>query len=399
MSDTNALEYRAPADDAELTALGTLLSHALHFNMTPEQVRDWLDRCGPEGFRLVTRGGVMAAGLRFIACGQWYGGARVPVAAITPVGCAAEHRGFGVASRMMQRMHEEVRQRGLPLSVLFPATITFYRRTGYERAGAWNTYECPTTVLSGRSRALEVVPVPEGDAEGEAEIRRAYERRARQTNGHLDRWPMLWQRVLEPRGKQGQRFLIRREAQTEGYVCFYRQGQNEPIRITDVCVLSREAGERLLTFFADHRSLASAIIWNGGANDPLLYLLPEHGVKATGIEDWVLRVTDVEQALRLRGYPLGLRAELHLDVRDEQLPWNHGRFVLRVEEGRAEVARASARSEGGLALDARTLSPLYTGHLTARELAVVGRLDGPGRDIATADLVFSGSRPWMPDIF
>ena len=140
----------------------------------------------------------------------------------------------------------------------------------------------------------------------------------------------------------------------------------------------------------------SAIVTGAGRGLGRLYALAEQDVKVPLRLDWVVRIVDVEKALTQRGYPLGLNAEVHLEVQDGQLPWNDGRFLLRLEDGRPTVIRGG---EGRLKLDGRTLATLYTGYLTPVELRVAGRLEGSDSDLALAQLAFSGPRPWMPDIF
>ena len=44
-----------------------------------------------------------------------------------------------------------------------------------------------------------------------------------------------------------------------------------------------------------------------------------------------------------------------------------------------------------------TLASLYTGYLTAAQLAAIGALDGTEEDLALAGLVFAGARPWLGD--
>ena len=103
--------------------------------------------------------------------------------------------------------------------------------------------------------------------------------------------------------------------------------------------------------------------WNGGPLDPLLYLLGEqqtsgsrNKVKIIRSLDWMLRIVDVAGALAARGYPPGLSAELHLDLSDDILPANAGRWVLSVDGGRGQAQPGGA---GRLRLDARDLAAIY----------------------------------------
>jgi predicted acetyltransferase len=390
---SSELEYLIPTLE-ESRELTMMLGQALHFpNPTAADMEAWVERVGHEDFRYTRLNGRMACGLRIIWMGQWFGGARVPAAGITVVGAAPEYRGKGATSWLMRKMHEEVRERGCPISVLFPATLTFYRSVGYERSGAWNSYELDLDRVEVKSRELDVRPIPVGDY---SDVERLYNRRAVLTNGMLDRPQLMWKRTHEPKDKIAYRYLLGRNGEAEGYVTFTQGGQFEPIKITDHCVLTREAGLRLLGLLADHRTLATKAEWCGGPNDPLLYLLPEQKVKPTGRLDWVVRITDVQHALTARAYPAGLSTKIDLEVDDDQLPWNQGRFILEISDGHCEVRPGG---EGSLRLNARTLAPLYTGYYSPQELKGMGILEGDDRALASAQLAFSGARPWMEDIF
>jgi predicted acetyltransferase len=100
--------------------------------------------------------------------------------------------------------------------------------------------------------------------------------------------------------------------------------------------------------------------------------------------------------LSARGYPTGVGAELQLDVRDELLPWNNGRFVLTVADRRARVRSGGT---GQIGLHVRDLAALYSGYMTPQELQAAGSLNGQAADLALAALVFAGPQPWTPDMF
>ena len=57
------------------------------------------------------------------------------MAGIGAVGVLPENWGRGAGSRLMQRTLRELREGGFCLSTLYPATLTLYRKAGYECAG------------------------------------------------------------------------------------------------------------------------------------------------------------------------------------------------------------------------------------------------------------------------
>jgi predicted acetyltransferase len=90
------------------------------------------------------------------------------------------------------------------------------------------------------------------------------------------------------------------------------------------------------------------------------------------MQTWLLRVVDVAKALEKRGYPSGVQAELHLEVQDDLIAENNGRFILSVSHGQGEVTRGGT---GELKLHIRELAPLYTSLFTPYQLQLTGRLE------------------------
>ena len=397
MTTTSDLEYTQIRDD-EIDALDAVLSPALHFS--PGGMRDWIVTLGVEQFRAVRQRGRIVAGLGVIELAQWLGGVRVPMAGITAVGVVPDQRGAGVGSFMLRAMLEELHAGRTPISALYPATLPYYQRAGYERAGLRITYELPIEAIDTREQSLALVPIA---AEHYEDVYRAYERRAIRSAGNLDRPAWMWQHRLEPRDRQPLRFLVRHEDQTEGYIIFNQGGRSDPLSVVDLCVLTPRAGRRLLALLAGYRSMVEKLVWSGGPLDPFVYLLSEQltagqrpKVNVVRSLDWMLRIVDVLGALSARGYPAGLNAELHLDVRDDLLAANNGRFVLEIADGRASVQPGG---QGRIRLHVRDLAAMYTGYMSPFELSVLGALDGPDQDLAIAGAVFSGPRPWIADMF
>jgi len=86
----------------------------------------------------------------------------------------------------------------------------------------------------------------------------------------------------------------------------------------------------------------------------------------------MLRVIDVSKALEKRVYPLGIETELHLEVKDDLLPENNGKFVLSVANGQGEVKRGRLRRTKARCT---RISPLYTGLFTPHHLQLIGQLE------------------------
>lgn len=398
VTTTDTIEIGVPADDEELRVMRRVADYAFASSPSREVDISGMQRQGRDNFRLARVRGVVAGSLGIIPMGQWIGGRSVPMAGINAVAVLPEYRGTGVASQLLRRMLGEVRDQGMPISVLYPATQPVYRRAGYEHAGVNVSYRQPLHALDPRPLDLTVRRASEAD---QPALHRLYSERARRTAGNLDRGPFMWDRTLNrPDAAIVNAYLVERDGEPEGYITFTQQQEpgkeDREIAARDLVALTPDAGRQLLSFVAGHRSVVQDLVWSGSPTDPLLLHVPNQAYRIAWYEQWMLRVVDVRSALEARGYPEMLPTELHLEVRDSVLPWNDGRFVLSVAGGRADVREGG---EGRVSLDVRTLAPMYTGYLSPQELRSGGAIEGPDADLRTLGVVFSGPSPWMPDGF
>jgi predicted acetyltransferase len=391
--------YSAMSQPAEREQLTKILARC--FGAPASHWEPYFSRVGPGNFRIVRLGEEIAGGLAIYFMGQWFGGKSMPLAGIAAVGVAPEFRGTGVAFELVARTLRELRESGIPLSALYASTQHLYRRVGYEQAGTRCQFMLPTRSIGTEDRSL---PLSAVDPARHEVFHDLYRKRAMRSAGNLDRSQAIWERMVSPHpGADPEElmhaYITGEEGRPEGYVVFTqsdREGGYD-LAVRDLVALTPNAARRLLTFFADHRSLARELVWWGPLSDPLACLFPEQDYRVKQVQRWMMRIVDVPKALGMRGYPEDIQeAELHLEVWDDVLPENQGPWVLRVADGQGAV---TAGGRGELKLAVSGLATLYSGFLTASQLAEIGFLSGPPHALATATRFFAGPEPWMPDFF
>jgi predicted acetyltransferase len=388
-----------PSGEAELTALGQLITQA--FVLPAQGWEAWIDLVGAANYRVARRAGELVGAAGVIPVGQWWGGRRLEMAAVTTVGIPPELRRGGLASALMRTLLGELRGQGTPLSTLYATTHQLYRRVGYAVAGGRCDYSLD---LRGVNLTAHQPPVRRLPLEASAALQELHRARAERRPGWVDRDACLWGRVLQRFDGPVHAYAIGGDegAPLRGYVVFDQLRRPHPeggeLRVRDLVAADDEAAARLWTFLADHATITRRVQWSGAPADPLLDALPELGaVSVREVEPWLLRLVHVPRALMLRGYPPALDLELHLDVQDEVLPENAGRLVLRVSNGQAQVDGGAGRGE--LCLGASALAQLYSGYRSAHELQAQARLTGPVAALDVADALFAGPPPAMCDRF
>ncbi|WP_373529120.1 enhanced intracellular survival protein Eis [Nostoc sp.] len=387
-------EYSTLAHPQDIQQLGYILNQCFISALSSEEV--YINLIGVKNFRIIRRLEQVVGGLATLDMGQWWGGVRVPMTGIAAVGIAPEYRGSGAAIALMQHTLKELYARGVAISALYPAVQSLYRKVGYEQGGSWCIWEVATKNIQVREQPLPLEPVVPVNHEVFHEL---YQQQARLTHGYLDRHPAIWERLIQPDEKEIlYAYFIGTKDQPQGYIIFTqeRTEDGEILWVKDWVLRTVAAAQTFWSFLANHRSQIHQVRWKTSAIDSLTLLLPEQTAKMWRQFRWLLRVIDVVKALELRGYPLGIQAELHLEIQDNLLAANNGKFILSVANGRGEVTRGG---KGELQLDIRELAPLYTSLFTPYHLQLAGKLDGTEAAISAATQIFAGVSPWMADFF
>jgi predicted acetyltransferase len=367
------------------------------FNFPVADAEPWLRKAGYENVRVLRDAERVVACLVLIPMGQFFGGKSIPMMGIAGVATAPDARGEGAAVQIMQEALAEIAARGFPLSALYPASLALYRRLGYEVAGARYEVKVPLSSITVRDRALPLRAMRPSDHES---VHAAYCAHAAHAPGHLDRGAYVWDRVHQPRGHATRGFVVGEPGHVDGYVVLYEKNTPEALHyslhVTDMAARTPAALRRILTFFADHGTLADTVVWYGSPADAFTHAITTVELAVRVQHAWMLRLVDVPKALAARGYPPGVTAHIELAMEDDRLPANEGRVILHVSGGRAEVSPGGG---GTIRLHARTLAALFSGHASIPMLAASGLVEGPPEAVSRLAAAFAGSAPWMPDFF
>lgn len=367
------------------------------FNIPSQRCELWVERSGLEHWRcLKDDNGAILAGLLRIPMAQRFGGQPVSMTGLAGVAVSALGRGRRLGQTLMKETLQEMRREGTALSALYGSTTSFYRKCGYERAGARMMAEIPLRELPSRGGDLEVRPLSEKDHSDIEALQAAHV----QEHGSLVRGPYLWTRVRGPRGVEAQGYGFYRNGVLEGYTYLVkelRSLQDNTLEASDLVLTTAEALSSFLGLLAGHRALFTKFRWPSFPDSPILLAMPEPWqIQMTLEEHWLLRIVSLPEALTRRGYPAHLQSELHLDIDDPWFPENSGRWVVAVSGGQASIEPGG---NGALQLDIGTLASLYSGFLSAEKLALAGRAHGTKESLATASRIFGGQAPQLLDFF
>ena len=353
-------------------------------------------------FRGIYSTGELAGAVALYRAGQWFGGKRLDCAGFSGVAVATHHRGTGACKRLLQSTLHELHREGTPLASLYASTQNLYRTVGFEQSGNMMHYSIPTPAMTTGDRALPAHRFTESSPQLLVALNYANERRARNSNGLLDRTDGLWDRLFDPHTGVGTTtYLFGDVDRPEGYAILKKStrasGFPQPLVATDCCASTPAAMKRLIALVYDHRSVCDRFEFSGRHNDPLVLFASEQNLSVPKYTRWMNRIVDIQSALQQRGYPADVCGELHLCIEDETIPENAGRWVLTLNSGTSFVRRGG---DGALKMSVQTLAPVFTSYSSASEFMDAGLIKATdSSQVMLANQAFAGPSPWMVELF
>jgi len=335
-------------------------------------------------------------------------GGTLPCGGVTVVGVLPTHRRRGVLTAMMRTQLEDIARRGEPIATLWASEETIYGRFGYGIASWSGEVELPRTYGSLRKPADSSARTRLVSLEAAKQlVPPIYDRVRLETPGMFSRTSAWWEnRILadppERRNGGGAKniVLLEVDGRPAGYALYrltmkWEGGSSAGhVEVIEAMADSPLAVRELWRFLLELDWVATIRAGLLPIDHPLLLLLrtPRRMQMRFGDALWC-RLVDVGAALSGRSYASD--AELVLEVTDEFLPANTGRWRL----AGGEAGRTDAEAE--LALDVAELGSVYLGGITFAELGRAGLIREltPGA-VERADATFaSGIKPWCPEIF
>ena len=342
----------------------------------------------------------------------------LPAAGVTFVAVLPTHRRRGVLSSLMRRQLADIRDRGEPLAVLWASESVIYSRYGYGTA---------SSILTFKFRRGEGARARPGQADGLRlriadpsaalpELAKVYDAVLPSRPGLFGRNDAWWRRATydpaeERKGASPLRCLLAEDASgPRGYALY--SGVDHwadflPENVLTVRELMAVDPAASAALWADllSRDLTSEFhVERRPVDDPLLYQLADPRRARPQLNDglWV-RIIDVPAALAGRRYSCPV--DLVIEVRDEILPSNAGRWRLATTDDRGGSGLAAscvpATTAADLALDVTELGAAYLGGTRLGALAGAGlvaeRRPGAVRQLSAA--LSWDPAPWCPLIF
>ena len=316
---------------------------------------------------------------------------------VTGVTTYPEYSGRGLIHGLMKECLKHMRQEKQLISYLYPYSIPFYRKMGWEIISDKLSFTIRDTQLPKHRDVPGMVERVRLDHE---DFKNVYEYFAMQHHGALIRDELAWEEYWRwEKDDVTAAVYYTKDHRPIGSLVYYLE--NEVFHIKEMACLNREANHGLWNYIGAHFSMITEVRGDNYSGEPLAFLLEDSEISETIAPYIMARIVDVPQFLER--YPFPRRPEtlrLHLRVHDALAPWNEGDFLLCWEEDRTRCERVE---EGPLQnlieLDIQTLTTLMMGYKRPSYLYNNERLNMEYYLVQVLEQLIPVEKPYFSDYF
>lgn len=314
---------------------------------------------------------------------------------LTGVGTYPEYSNLGLMNKLLYQALNNMRERGQYISYLYPYSIPYYRRKGWELISDKIVYEISDYQLPKRQSVAGDVRRVDMDSQA---VRDTYERFAYQTHGALLRDDLAWREYfLWDTEDLIAAIYYNEQDEPDGYVLYWIAG--EVFHIKDMIYLNKEARIGLWNFIGAHFSMISKVIGNTFTDEPLAFLLEDADIKETISPYYMARIVDVEKFIAEYPFkPDTTERQWHFTLQDSLLTWNDGNFILKIsQEGKASLVRTADKSADNI--DIQTLTTMLLGYKRPDYLHRIGRIECDNLTVDMLEDAIEQQTPYFSDYF
>jgi len=315
---------------------------------------------------------------------------------VTGVGTYPEYANLGLMSDLIKKGLQIMKDNGQWISYLYPYSIPYYRRKGWEIMSDHLTFvlkdsQLPKSIPVGGF--VERLPVNHPDV---AEV---YDEYARTNHGALIRGNQEWEEYWRWENEEERVAAVYydKDHNPRGYILYWIA--EDIFHIKDIIYLDQETRLGLWNFIYAHYSMVDEVRGNIYKNEPLHFLLDDGHIEETIEPYYMARIVDVESFFG--HFPFNESDSFipfHFIVSDNVAEWNNGVFGI-IKNNNREFEVVKERVGKAVSLDIQTLTAMTMSYRSPYYLKSIERLDADDDTVKTFEQIMPQEQPYFSDYF
>lgn len=257
------------------------------------------------------------------------------MAGLTGVGTYPEYANLGLMKDLIKTALTKMRENKQWISYLYPYSIPFYRKKGWEIFSEHLTFIIKDTQLPKYSKQPGYVKRVDID---DPIVIKVYDQFAKNNHGSMIRDELAWSEYWRWENEDERTAAIYfDDNQMPQGVMFYWI-VDDIFYIKDMFYLNQEARKGLWNFVTAHFSMVDKVKGNIYKHDPIAFQLLDSHIKETIEPYYMARIVDVEQFLKEYPFKTSKIDPFHFVVTDPVAEWNNRIFGVEWKEGKLHIS-------------------------------------------------------------
>lgn len=325
------------------------------------------------------------------------------MAGVTGVATYPEYSNLGLMNDLMIKSIENMKKEGQTISVLYPYSIPFYRRKGWEIISDKMSFtikdtQLPKTITSkGR---VERVSTDSNDLK-ELYNKFSYARHGALIRGDLE-WEEYWRWEVDDTIVA---LYYNDKNEAEGYLVYVIE--NDVFHVKEMVYINFEARLGLWNYISAHFSMVDEVKGYNYTNEPIAFLLEDSEIKET-IRPYIMaRITDIKGFIN--NYPFLRKPKnkkINLIIKDDMAKWNNASFMIYWNEDKQTVCKRiskeykrNSKDRYIIKMDIKTLTTMLMSYKSPSYLYKIGRIEATANAIKLLESIIPKEQVYFSDYF
>ncbi len=314
---------------------------------------------------------------------------------LTGVGTYPEYSNLGLMHKLLEQALKNMQKRGQYICYLYPYSIPYYRRKGWEIISNKLTYQIGDYQLPKNKQVPGDVRRVDTDSE---ELKKTYEIYAMQTHGAILRDELAWNEYwLWDTDDIMAAIYYNENNEPDGYLIYWIE--NEIFHIKDMIFNNEYARTGLWNFISAHFSMVEEVTGDIYTDEPLAFLLEDASIKETITPYYMGRIVDFEKFIE--NYPFkqsSMEREWKFTLIDPIMTCNQGTFLLKIEkDGTAKAFKINEQCKDMVSI--QTMTTMLMGYKRPSYLSKIGRITTDKTIISMLENSIKQKTPYISDYF
>lgn len=315
---------------------------------------------------------------------------------LTGVGTYPEYSNQGLMHKLLETALKKMKDKGQYITYLFPYSIPYYRRKGWEIISDKISYEIDDYQLPKNRQVAGDVRRVKYDSE---ELKKTYEKFAMHTHGAILRDELAWNEYWLWDSDDIMAAIYYNENQEpDGYIIYWLA--DDVFHIKDMIFNTEDARTGLWNFVSAHFSMIDKVVGDTYTDEPLAFLLEDASIKETISPYYMARIVDFQEFIAR--YPFRSsnleKREWRFVLSDPIMEENQGAFCLTIDkDGNGIAKKISGKCED--TINIQTMTTMLMGYKRPEYLLKIGRIKTSKKTVEMLEDSIGKEIPYVSDYF